>query len=180
MFTYSFPCNSISIAGLREGLTKGSGTKSSLLWECEQIIEIKRPKYLLMENVKMLLSEKFKDDFNVWCGVLEDLGYKNYYKILNAKDYGIPQNRERVFMVSIYNDTQGFEFPKPISLTIFLKDLLCDNVDEKYFIDSKYSPRLMRELKELNGDIDLDSTPTNELKQYDNLTGGVIQIHMIH
>lgn len=148
LFTYSFPCTDLSIAGLQKGFDKGSGTSSSLLWECEKIIEVKRPKYLLMENVKMLVSQKYKPQFDKWCEILENIGYKNYYKVLNAKNYGIPQNRERVFMISIHDDTQGFEFPDPIPLTLCLKDLLCDNIDEKYFIDSKHSPRLMKALEE--------------------------------
>lgn len=153
--TYSHthsPCQSVSAAGLQEGLTKGSGTKSSLLWDCEQIIKIKRPKYLLMENVKMLLSKKFKSEFDTWCNTLEELGYSNYYKILNAKDYGMPQNRERVFMISIYQDEKGFEFPTPITLGNQLKDILCEDVDDKYIIDKEHAPRISKVLDKLNLD----------------------------
>ena len=101
LFTYSFPCTDISNAGLQKGLAEGSGTRSSLLWECARAIETKYPKYLLMENVKALVSDKFMPDFKRWAMYLESLGYTNYYQVLNSKDYGVPQNRERVFMVSI-------------------------------------------------------------------------------
>lgn len=96
LITYSFPCQSVSIAGKQEGLSKDSGTTSSLLWECEKIIRVVKPKYLLMENVANLLSKKFFPEFEKWLNILRDLGYTNYYQILNAKDYGIPQNRESV------------------------------------------------------------------------------------
>ena len=101
MITYSTPCQDFSVAGKNAGGDKGSGTRSSLLWECERIIRAVKPKYLLMENVKNLLSDKHKHNFFEWFKVLESLGYQNFYKVLNAKDYGIPQNRERIFCVSI-------------------------------------------------------------------------------
>lgn len=104
MFTYSFPCQDISNAGLQKGFAEGSGSRSSLLWECARAIGAKRPKYLLMENVKALMSQKFVKDFGKWMAYLESLGYRNYYKVLNASGFGVPQNRERVFMVSILAD----------------------------------------------------------------------------
>lgn len=134
LFTYSFPCTDISIAGRLEGLSKGTGTRSSLLWDCYRIIDYKKPKYLLMENVKNLLSKKFKPHFEEWCKSLENIGYKNYYKVLNSKDFNIPQNRERIFMVSILGK-DSFEFPEPIKLTKKLKDIIENNVDEKYYLD---------------------------------------------
>ena len=98
LFTYSFPCQDISIAGKMRGLDKESGTRSSLLWECERIIKAKKPKYLLMENVKNLVGKKFKSYFEEWLKVLEDLGYSNYWRVLNSQDFNVPQNRERVFV----------------------------------------------------------------------------------
>ena len=95
LFTYSFPCQDISMAGKQAGFDKDSGTRSSLLWECERIIRNKKPTYLLMENVKALTFKKNIVGFNSWLKNLEDIGYKNYWKVLNAKDYGVPQNRER-------------------------------------------------------------------------------------
>lgn len=133
LFTYSFPCTDISTAGLQKGLAEGSGTRSSLLWECARAIDIKRPKYLLMENVKALVSDKFMPDFKKWATFLESLGYSNHYQVLNAKDYGVPQNRERVFMVSIYGEAIYY-FPKPFKLDRRLKHVLETNVDESFYL----------------------------------------------
>ena len=110
LITYSSPCQDFSTAGKQAGGDKGSGTRSSLLWECERIIKAVKPKYLLMENVKALTSKKFMPLFQEWLSVLESLGYKNWWKVLNAKDFGVPQNRERVFVVSILGD-ETYEFP---------------------------------------------------------------------
>ncbi len=138
LFTYSFPCTDISQAGKQEGLTAGSGTRSSLLWECERAIEIKRPKYLLMENVAALVQSKFIKEFHKWLFVLDNLGYESFSEILNAKDYGVAQNRERVFCVSILRSddepTPHYYFPKPFKLEKRLKDYLEDNVDERYYL----------------------------------------------
>lgn len=136
LFTYSFPCTDISSAGQQKGLTEGSGTRSSLLWECRKTIEIKRPKYLLMENVKALTSEKFMPYLRKWLLFLENLGYNNFTKVLNAKDYGVPQNRERVFVVSIYGD-ERYYYPRPFKLLKRLKDVLESDVDEKYNLSPK-------------------------------------------
>lgn len=135
LLTYSSPCQDISNAGLQRGLQKDSGTRSSLLWEVEKAIEAKRPKYLLMENVKALAGKKFKADFEAWLKTLESYGYENHWKVLNAKDYGIPQNRERVFVVSILGGGQ-FKFPEPVPLEKKLEDVLEpeEEVAEKYYI----------------------------------------------
>jgi DNA (cytosine-5)-methyltransferase 1 len=111
LFTYSFPCTDISNIGLQKGLM---GTRSGLLYECKKIIEAKRPKYLLLENVKPLVSKKFKGDFDAWVAYLDTLGYNTYWKVLNAKDFGHAQNRERVFAVSILKEYDtGFTFNVP-------------------------------------------------------------------
>ena len=136
LITYSFPCQDISLAGLQKGLDCGTGTRSSLLWECERIIRAVKPKYLLMENVKNLVGEKHKHNFIRWLHVLEMMGYQNYWKVLNAKDYGVPQNRERVFVVSILG-CQQYLFPNPIKLTKRLKDVLESEVDEKYYLSQR-------------------------------------------
>lgn len=94
LFTYSFPCTDISAAGLQKGLAAGSGTRSGLLWECEKTIKHKRPKFLLMENVKALVSKKFMPDFQAWLELLNNYGYDTFWQVCNAKDYGVPQNRE--------------------------------------------------------------------------------------
>ena len=129
-FTYSFPCTDISVAGKQEGLEKGSGTRSSLLWECEKVITGKRPEYLMMENVKNLVGKNHKEDFDIWLGILDDLGYNNYWKVINAKDCGVPQNRERVFCISIRRDADKgtFRFNAPFDNGVRFKDILEDEV----------------------------------------------------
>ena len=138
LFTYSSPCQDFSLAGKQSGGKKGSGTRSSLLWECERAIEIKRPKYLLFENVAALMSKKFENTFNGWKQTLERLGYTNFVQVLNAKTHGfptpVPQNRKRVFMVSILNCEQPFFFPEEQPLTQRLADVLEMDVDEKYYL----------------------------------------------
>lgn len=131
LFTYSFPCQDISVSGYQKGLDKNSGTRSSLLWECCKIIETKRPKYLLMENVKNLVGNNHFYNFQMFLEYLDSMGYVNSWKILNARDYGIPQNRERVFCVSIL-EGKKFEFPEPVELKIYLKDLLEKENTERY------------------------------------------------
>lgn len=137
LFTYSSPCQDFSNAGKMRGGEEGSGTRSSLLWECQKAIWIKRPRYLLMENVASLVSKRFIDTFKKWLQVLEDFGYTNYWQVLNAKDYGVPQNRKRVFVVSVLYNIHPFEFPEKIELTRKLEDLLEDNVNEKYYLSNK-------------------------------------------
>ena len=140
LFTYSFPCQDISVAGKTKGIVKGE-TRSGLLYECEKIIEVKRPKYLLMENVKNLVGKKFKPQFEEWLAYLEGLGYTNYWQVLNAKNYGVPQNRERVFVVSILGEHEPYEFPKPIPLDKCIADILEDEVDEKYYLSKEIQNR---------------------------------------
>lgn len=137
--SYSSPCQSFSIAGHMLGGEKGSGTRSSLLWEVEKLIEFKKPKYLMLENVKMLVSKKFKHTFDDWLKVLDSLGYNTYWKVLNAKDFGVPQNRERVFAISIRKDVdyETFEFPKPFKLEKRLKDVLEPKVNKKFYLKSE-------------------------------------------
>ena len=137
LFTYSFPCQDLSVAGKQAGL--GKGTRSGLLYECKKIIEYCRPKYLLLENVKNLVGKKFKPQFKEWLSYLENLGYTNYWQILNAKNYGVPQNRERVFVVSILGEHEPYEFPKPMPLEKCIADILEDEVDEKYYINKPFN-----------------------------------------
>lgn len=136
LFTYSFPCQDISVAGYQCGLNEDSGTRSSLLWECCKIIETKRPKYLMMENVKNLVGKNHKDNFLKFLDYLESLGYTNNWAILNARDYGIPQNRERVFCISELESKRNFVFPEPIELKFKLEDILEKDVDEKYYLNN--------------------------------------------
>lgn len=136
LFTYSFPCTDISNAGQQKGLEKGSGTRSSLLWECEKAIRVKKPKYLLMENVSALVSQKFLPYYEEWRRLLVSLGYESWSKVLNATDYEVPQNRKRIFMVSILGGG-SFYFPEPMPLDRCLGDVLEEDVDEKYFLSDR-------------------------------------------
>ena len=124
LFTYSSPCQSFSIAGQMLGGDEGSGTKSSLLWECKKAIEIKRPKYLMLENVEMLVSQNFIHTFNKWIDFLSSLGYTSYWKVLKGSDYGIPQDRSRIFVVSVMNPKNEFVFPKAKRLTTSTEDYM--------------------------------------------------------
>lgn len=155
LFTYSFPCTDISSAGEQKGFEEDSGTRSSLLWECRRPIAAKRPKFLLMENVKALVSEKYRPLFLKWESWLRSLGYVNYTEILNAKDYGVPQNRERVFMLSILNGC-WYEFPHPVRLEKRLKDVLELEVDEKYFLNERginYVKKKLGKYTAINGEV---------------------------
>lgn len=129
-------CTDISNAGQQKGLEKGSGTRSSLLWECEKAIRAKKPKYLLMENVSALVSQKFLPYYEEWRRLLVSLGYESWSKVLNATDYKVPQNRERIFMVSILGGG-SFYFPEPMPLDRCLGDVLEEDVDEKYFLSER-------------------------------------------
>ena len=133
LFTMSSPCQDFSSAGLQRGGEEGSGTRSSLLWECRKAILAKKPKFILFENVKALVSKKFLPYFLKWKDELSSYGYSNYYKVLNAKEYCIPQNRERVFMISILGDA-SYEFPEPFELKKRVKDVLEKDVDERYYL----------------------------------------------
>ena len=141
IMTYSFPCQDLSLAGKRLGMgvsqSKG-GTRSGLLWEVERILDEleNKPQILLMENVPEVIGEKNIEDFHKWESKLEELGYKNYVEILNAKDYGIPQNRKRCFMVSVLGE-YAYNFVEKQKLHLKLKDMLEEQVDEKYYLSKK-------------------------------------------
>lgn len=138
IMSYSFPCQDLSLAGKGAGMAKGSGTRSGLLWEVERLLtEMEElPQVLLMENVPEVIGKKNVKHFAEWIKFLDTLGYKSKWQLLNAKDYGIPQNRNRCFMVSILGDYY-YEFPKPIPLKLCLKDMLESKVDEKYYLSNK-------------------------------------------
>lgn len=172
LFTYSSPCTDFSNAGLQKGGEEGSGTRSSLLWECRKTILAKKPKYLLFENVKALVTDKFKYLFEKWCKELEDYGYVNYYQVLNAKDYGVPQSRERIFMISILKTDDEpnpyYEFPRPIKLEKCVEDILEDDVPEKYYMKPEvvdnYVDKMMNEYpNEIGPDSDLEENENYSL-----------------
>lgn len=138
LWTYGFPCQDISLAGDMKGIVKGE-TRSGLLHEVERLLGVAKeegtlPKFLIMENVKNLVSKKFIGDFQRWIDKLSELGYTTEWKVLIASDYGIPQRRERVFAVSVRKDRGGYSFPDPMPLEKKFRDLLEEEVEEKYFL----------------------------------------------
>lgn len=137
LIMHGSPCQDFSLAGKQAGGDKNSGTRSSLMWHTVRIVEKLKPKYVIWENVKNILSKKHRHNFDEYLNKMDQLGYANYYQVLNAKDYGIPQNRERVFTVSIRNDidkTINFKFPPNQELKLRLANLLENDVDEKYYL----------------------------------------------
>jgi DNA (cytosine-5)-methyltransferase 1 len=142
LITYGFPCQDISLAGKQKGLFNADGTqtRSGLFFEALRIIEETKPRVAIAENVKNLTSKKFSLQFKIVLDSLKAAGYNNYWQVLNAKDYGIPQNRERVFIVSIRKDIDNgsFKFPEAFPLELRLKDMLEDDVDEKFYLDGKF------------------------------------------
>ena len=134
LFTYSFPCQDISVAGYQRGLDSDSGTRSSLLWECCKIIETKRPRYLMMENVKNLVGTNHRRNFSEFLRYLEKLGYTNCWNILNARDFGVPQNRERVFCISSLDAGFSFKFPNPVILKKSMSDMLEPSAPERLYL----------------------------------------------
>ena len=200
LFTVSSPCTDFSVAGKTEGAMwtcKECGTKfnpfetnftskcpncgseeitktaSSLLVECSKVIQYCRPKFIFMENVKNLVGKKFKPFFDKWCEYLESLGYTNYYSVLNGKDFGIPQNRERVFMISIHGEHTPYEFPKGFPLKLRLKDMLEDKVDEKYYLPQEMHDRFLAFPKNRLNNEDLEVIGTTAPNPYDK-NGNII------
>ena len=135
LIMHGSPCQDFSVAGKGAGGDKDSGTRSSLMYETLRVVEKLRPKYVIWENVKNLLSKKHRHNFDAYIKAMYDLGYNSFYKVLNAKDYGVPQNRERVFTVSVAAGYPGdFKWPEPVELKKRLKDVLEDSVDEKHYL----------------------------------------------
>lgn len=150
IMTYSFPCTDISVAGKMKGYAPDSNTRSSLLWEVKRLLNecIELPQVLLMENVPMVHSVKNGNinHFNAWLDFLSSLGYRNYWQDLNAKDYGVAQNRNRCFCVSIRCPHDEYMFPSPIPLEKKLKDYLLENVDEKFYLPTDKARNLIDRL----------------------------------
>ena len=160
LLTYSTPCQSISQSGLQHGFAKGSGTRSSILWSTEEAIRVLRPKYLLMENVKAIISgypnffkkgkngeniETFWSHLNKWMDLVKGYGYVNDWKIINAKDMGVPQNRERFFLLSQRSDiAKEYKWPKSMPLDIRLEDVLEEEVPERYFLKDDAVLKLLK------------------------------------
>lgn len=152
--TYSFPCTDLSVAGLQEGMSRDSGTRSGLLWEVERLLKEcnELPQILMMENVTQVHNKKNMPDFQEWLNFLESKGYVNFYSDLNAKDYGVPQNRLRTYMFSFlkseFGDNYKYNFPNPVELEKKLVDVLEDEVDEKYYLSQEKVDRIVEQLPE--------------------------------
>jgi len=148
LLVWGFPCTDISVAGRQGGIVEGV-TRSGLYYEGYRVLKETKPKYSIIENVKNLTGKKFKVEFEQILEDIKGLGYNNYWKVLNAKDYGIPQNRERVFIVSIRADvdTHKFEFPEGFDNGLRLKDFLQDEVDEKFYVSKEKTEKLLEQLK---------------------------------
>lgn len=149
LLTYSFPCTDLSVAGQMRGMSKGTGTRSGLLWEVERILKEcgdNLPQFLMMENVPQVHGKKNIDDFNDWIAFLDSIGYKSKWQDLNAKDYGVAQNRDRCFMVSWLESGFCYQFPQPVPLAKTMRDYLDEEVDEKYYLKSEKAQKLIDEL----------------------------------
>lgn len=157
IMTYSFPCTDLSKAGKQKGMSRESGTRSGLLWQVERLLREmeERPQILLMENVPDVVADKFIADFADWLAFLDGIGYKSKYEILNAKGFGVPQNRDRCFMVSWLGDFY-YDFPIPFPLTRRLKDVLEERVDKRFYLSDKQVQSIMATTAEKNG---LDALP---------------------
>ena len=171
ILTYSFPCQDLSVAGKMKGMSKDSGTRSGLLWEVERLLnEVDElPQVLLMENVPQVIAEANISDFHSWQRFLEDKGYSNYADTLNAKDYGVAQNRNRTFMISLLGE-YSYKFPQQIPLDKTMKDYLEENVDEKYYINNDKAQELIQQLidsGQLKSNIECADGSINEPKTKD-------------
>lgn len=153
LIMHGSPCQDFSVAGKQAGGDEGSGTRSSLMYETLRIVEKLQPKYVIWENVKNLLSKKHQHNYFAYIKAMNDLGYKSYGRVLNAKNYGVPQNRERVFTVSILGGGE-FEFPDPIPLEKKLKDMLEENVDEKYYLSTNMKNYIVADNEKWTGNND--------------------------
>ena len=140
LLTHGSPCQDFSVAG--KGLGADGGTRSSLMWNSVEIIKHCKPKIVIWENVKNVISKKHKHNFDKYINELEKFGYTNYHQVLNAKNYGIPQNRERIFVVSVL-DGRTFKFPEPFDNEVRLRDLLLEGVDEKYYISQEVIEKIL-------------------------------------
>ena len=151
LIMHGSPCQDFSVAGKQAGGDEGSGTRSSLMYETIRIVDKLKPKYVIWENVKNVISKKHIHNFNNYIERMNELGYTSYYQVLNAKDYGIPQNRERVFTISIRKDlNQTFEFPQKQELKLKLKDMLEKEVDEKYYLSEDIISKIKYKFDEEN------------------------------
>lgn len=168
LFTYSSPCQDISQAGKQMGLQEGSDTRSALLWRVADAVEVLRPKYLLQENVAALVSQKFMPDFQKWLDKLSSLGYVSRWARLNAKNYGVPQNRDRVFCISMRRDVAfDYRFPEPFELKTRLEDVLEEEVSDRYFLKDDAVSKFLKANDSDNAlFVQFDLPPTHEAAMF--------------
>lgn len=168
LFTYSSPCQDISQAGKQMGLQEGSDTRSALLWRVADAVEALRPKYLLQENVAALVSQKFMPDFQKWLDKLSSLGYVSRWARLNAKNYGVPQNRDRVFCISMRKDVAfDYQFPEPFELKTRLEDVLEEEVADRYFLKDDAVSKFLKANDSDNAlFLQFDLPPTHEAAMF--------------
>ena len=168
LLTCSSPCQDISQAGKQMGLEQGSGTRSALLWYVIDAIELLQPKYFLQENVAALVSKKFMPDFQKWLGKLSSLGYVSHWTRLNAKNYGVPQNRDRVFLLSMRQDVAfDYQFPEPFELTTRLEDVLEEKVADRYFLKDDAVSKFLKANDSDNAlFVQFDLPPTHEAAMF--------------
>ncbi len=171
LLTWGFPCQDISIAGRMEGIKKG--TRSGLYYEGYKILKAKRPGISIIENVKNLTSKRFKEQFETILKDIKELGYNNYWQVLNAKNYSVPQNRERIFIVSIRKDIDknNFVFPSPVELKLKLKDLLEDTVDDKFYLTENGIGRLIKKNNKLLKDCQNPNISSCLIAGYHKMSG---------
>lgn len=152
--SWSSPCQDFSNAGLRQGAEEGSGTRSSLIFQEKRMLAVKKPKYVMLENVKGLLSKSMRKYFFQYLKDLDSFGYTSFYKVLNAKDYGIPQNRERIFVISILRTEDEpnpeYHFPSPIKLDTTVEDILEDGVSPEYFLSQPLLEKYLTKAESMN------------------------------
>ena len=168
LFTYSSPCQDISQAGKQMGLQEGSDTRSALLWRVADAVEVLRPKYLLQENVAALVSQKFMPDFQKWLDKLSSLNYVSRWARLNAKNYGVPQNRDRVFCISMRRDVAfDYRFPEPFELKTRLEDVLEEEVSDRYFLKDDAVSKFLKANDSDNAlFVQFDLPPTHEAAMF--------------
>lgn len=134
LIVHGSPCQDYSNAGLRKGGDKGSGTRSSLMWHTVDIVKHKLPKYILWENVKGVLSKINHHNFDKYISDLETLGYKNFYTVLDAKNFGVPQHRERIFVLSVLDQNFDYTFPTGFPLDKVIGDVLEETADPSLYL----------------------------------------------
>lgn len=176
LWFFSFPCTDISVAGKLKGLNPDDNTRSSLIWQAIRLLNVAKetktlPKYMMLENVKNLVGKRFIHDFETFNSLIEEFGYNTYWQVINGKNCGVPQNRERVFAVYIRKDvdTRTYTFPEPFDNGLRLKDVLENQVDEKYYINTEKAQNLIKKLLDDGTIIDYNVQGAEESTQKEHI-----------